>query len=458
MSSRLNLFRIAFLIIVFAMYFAFGAFNIYEYKIINIILLFYVFFEVIRTIKEEGRLFNLYTIFVGVFTVFILARPLLDLFNYFDLTKTFFFTSYKFSERTLTIISFNIIVSLVGISFGYALKSKRRIKIYLPKSEIAYNPRLKIYYNVLLLLFLIIGYFVIFSTIITLKNKGYLSIYSNDSLGYLTKFKLLVLILYVNILYLQINYVKNKSHLIFVFMFFFFTLISSGQRGPAFTYLLAFLYLYNKLHIIKFTFLKILSSVFVIISLSFLIGFFRYNSELQLVKNPLLTFFIGQGISYQVIGYAVDYSNLINYTFLDIFDGLSKFFNDIYSNLIAEEFYSSQAEINRQFKIYSLYISSVVNYDLFKEGYGIGGSYIAQLYSTVGIYGQFVGGVIIGSMLRILSKIYYKSYFYIIGYLPLLSNIFYLPRDNIFDFVTELTSLYILTSPFFIIFIILDKK
>ena len=88
---------------------------------------------------------------------------------------------------------------------------------------------------------------------------------------------------------------------------------------------------------------------------------------------------------------------------------------------------------------FSHWISYLVNSELYCNGYGMGSSYIAELYLAFGFIGVCIGGLSLGIVIAILSGIDLSSYS-VTGKaikLFLIYNLFTLPRSGLFETATN---------------------
>ena len=152
----------------------------------------------------------------------------------------------------------------------------------------------------------------------------------------------------------------------------------------------------------------------------------------------ILDFIWSQSGSINILSYAIDFQNSINYSFIDFFGNIRHEFNRQFYRLIGMDYNLTTIDVVNEYKLYSGLISEKVNPTMHSLGYGLGGSYLAQFYSFGGSLAQFMGGALVAIMMNFFYKLlYFKDP--IIRYLGFifLLNFIYIPRDNLLDFTTE---------------------
>ena len=218
-----------------------------------------------------------------------------------------------------------------------------------------------------------------------------------------------------------------------------FVLLADGKRGPGITFLIVSLWYYLLYKRINFNLIRVLGGAIILFLVLIIIGTFRYKGGKEIESYSILDFIYKQGVSVQVVSYSIKYSDKIDYSLFDlIFGKIYKISNVMIMKITGNNPDLSLFSRAHKYKIFSSYISSIVNPDLYIKGFGIGGSYIAQLFSVGKEFGQIIVGFLLGIGYSFLDKLIYSRNRIVIGIvLFLLPSIIYIARDNMFDFIID---------------------
>ena len=94
---------------------------------------------------------------------------------------------------------------------------------------------------------------------------------------------------------------------------------------------------------------------------------------------------------------------------------------------------------------FSHWLSYIVNPELYLNGYGMGSSYISEVYFAFGTVGFVIFGLILGACIRRCNNLRYVNGVYAKAFVMLfVYNVFVLPRGGVFSAATEL--LYLLAA------------
>lgn len=411
-----------------------------ELGILNaIIYSIYIFKQI------TSKYFNIFSLFILLFFVFLSGRPILHLIGYENIQYVEFYYNGILDLGIINRVLLNQIIAIHSYVIGvliYWIKNKSietsKI-IYLNDFHILNNKKI-LYFVIAISLFMLGKYSIdIFNQIIT---KGYLSNFTGDIEvnrniieWFLSSF-IIIIIFY----YLSNPYLGSLRFGIILLILYVILNLASGQRGPAMLLLifsLFYLYLLKRIHISFFSLLLLF--VFITVLSTYISVWRSDNTSLFSVNNLLMfpEFIWGRGISMHVLSMTIKFENNINYSFADLF-GYIEFIIDYYINKFSDTpekigMYSLAVD----YKIYGPYISNIVDSTLFDMGYGIGGSYIAQFYAIGKETAQFLGGLITGLIYSFLySKLLSKKFEIRFVAFYMLSQFIYIPRDNFLDFLT----------------------
>jgi hypothetical protein len=280
----------------------------------------------------------------------------------------------------------------------------------------------------------------IYQTILFIKTYGYLALHLGGTVPYHTLFKIVIIIATVGYtIFIASNPRSKWSYWIFT-LIITITLLADGKRGPGLTlFVIAFWYYFFS-NDKKIKVLLILIFTPLILLILILIGYLRFGiSTYDNVTFNIAEFIYSQGVSINVISYAIKFDATIVYNLFDlIFSKIYQFFDIMYYKSIGISPDLSLVTRAEKYKIYSSYISYIVNSPSYRNGFGIGGSYIAQLYSVGKEFIQLLGGIFLGYTYSFISSWSYSKSQIKRGILLLIMPIIiYIPRDNMFDVLMD---------------------
>lgn len=421
---------------------------------LKIILSLQLFFGILVYKILFKKVLSLSTLFIASFTFFILARILVDLFVGINFAETISFTFYKFSpvvQREMLSILF---IHIWSIFLGFFIFRF----INTPKKLIVFNFSKGIF-KFSTYLFYITLPIAIYSTYVKLflvLNDGYLSLFKDNK----NTEGLIVLIcnmVFTFSFYLIISsrppIGKLKVYAIFYYLTLLLTLLT-GQRGFALCQIVIVSYAIISLYNIKVNFFRIFIFFVGIMFLAIFIEANRSNSDFILNSDIFVLFIYGQGISLQVLGYSIEYQNILNYNFLNLFAEFRSVAESIYYRLIGEKSIITRSAYlsMKEFGHLGLKLSYTLNRDKFFLGQGIGSSYLAELYLVGGKSLVLIGGVLLGYIIEFLNFKMLKNRKYLLLILMFGSSLIFLPRDSLFAFFSTniiVILLYILLKVLF---------
>jgi hypothetical protein len=336
-------------------------------------------------------------------------------------------------------IILNIILALNSYTLGvliYKLRNKTDTNLSIPSIIFSKNNRDHIY------LLLIIGYgmkfYFSYLMINEIMNKGYLAFYigeieinKNIIQAFIENFAIIGLFLY-----LSSNDIKKWFAILLIIIYALLSM-STGQRGLGMIFLVLALFYLLKRNLIKINFVSTLILFISLIFISQFIGSFRIGDKFS-GNSFVKSFFWEQGVSIAVIKVAISKFDKFQYNILDLFGNVTGIFDYYYQKIIGSGNTFDRTKIAVDQKIFSGYVSYIADKNIYLNGGGIGGCYIAQFYIIAKEFSQIIGGVIVGYFLNVLYKLFTSSKITtrFLGFIFLLSFI-YIPRDNLTDFLTD---------------------
>jgi len=424
---------------------------IVEFSIIYLVIVSFFSFY-----KQYKNLLNPHNIFLFMFSFFLLPRVFLDLFDLESISQTVFFSNYNFSTATIFRSCVNIYIAIFSfvISSLYFL-NKKGWDFNSEKNVMSYK-----YYKIgrmmllMCLPFLLLYMFTVFNFI---NTHGYIAFHlGEEKIPYSSFFKIVISLAILGFSFFAISNPVSKSTYWLFTVLLMISLISDGRRGPGLTFGIVSFWYYCYYRKIEIKLLKLVLIGVSVIGLAVVVGGLRFNKELNQMDFSLIDFIYGQGISFQVIGYTIEEIKQIDYTFLDLFNNVTRTVNVMVHKIIGGEIDLGLKAKAKDDKLFSSYISYVVNSETYLSGFGIGGSYVAQFFAVGREYAQLLLGLVFGFfytkiIFLVKSRSPYKKAFVIIS----LPSLIYIPRDNVMDFITDFLMTYIFLI---IIFFILKIK
>lgn len=423
--------------------------NLYIFtKYYFIILYLYSLVYIYITESEVSGKMNLISLFYMTFGLFLGTNILFDGFGGATLGSVGYFTNETFTLEVIIETILIITIGLIGLNFGYIYrgffndKSGSKIRYILVNPSIQRN---KFFSKLSLLLF----FPALISTVYKLYIKynqasqyGYLSLYSDKeyiSAPFLVNFldTITFSLLIVYLIYSDNN--KYKKNISIFYCFIMLVSMLSGARAEALSQILVITMYFSYVYGFKFKLFKLFIFALLLIMYSQYISFNRTESVDSSSGDFITKFLIEQGGSYGVISYSINHENS--------FDSSYKL-GIVYAPLVSLVKSTLRLEdelspVNRATDLLSGYsyaygLSYIVNPDAYLLGYGLGSSYIAEVwigYGTLGVL--IVSFFIVIAISKIHNKIINNSfYFYIL--LSISEYLLIAPRGALFAFVPYL--------------------
>tara|TARA_B110001452_G_scaffold181741_1_gene152615 strand:- start:4913 stop:6304 length:1392 start_codon:yes stop_codon:yes gene_type:complete len=388
--------------------------------------------------KKHNNLINTHNIFLVVFGFFVLSRVFLHFFGYSHFNETKFFTSYTFEIDVIFRTLINVQLALVSFVIGSIFYLQQKpVKDRQPVDTTDNQLYFVGLFGMILLTPFLLMY--IYETVSFIHKYGYLAIHQGARINNQTFYKLIIMVSMASYIIFISSRPKNGVYYWLFTILLIFVLLADGKRGPGITFLIVSLWYYLLYKRINFNLIRVLGGAIILFLVLIIIGTFRYKGGKEIESYSILDFIYKQGVSVQVVSYSIKYSDKIDYSLFDlIFGKIYKISNVMIMKITGNNPDLSLFSRAHKYKIFSSYISSIVNPDLYIKGFGIGGSYIAQLFSVGKEFGQIIVGFLLGIGYSFLDKLIYSRNRIVIGIvLFLLPSIIYIARDNMFDFIID---------------------
>ncbi len=381
---------------------------------------------------------NLHNIYLFTFFFFLLALPLFDMLHIHDISNTSFFTSSRFSIDTIYRTMICLYLALISYYIGalYSITT-------LPTSDVKWSHKSdKHIHNISLIIFkLSLPIVILYAIIISyeISKYGYISMHRNEiNIPMVNLFRIASIAAKSSFALLLASGITNSKIFWLSTIAITFALVADGRRASGMTILIVAIWYYVNSNNINMRLrnLAIISSASILLAI--IVGTLRYGQSNQ-INFSYFNFFLSQGGSVQVISYAIDWAKEIDYSFMDIFGNLFRTIDIIYSKIRGESPDVGLQSQAAKYKLYSSYISYIVNSKLYMRGFGIGGSYIAQLYSVGSYHAIILFSILLGYMMTKINYFMQNGNDILTRSLLILIiiSIIFLPRDNVFDFVTD---------------------
>lgn len=211
----------------------------------------------------------------------------------------------------------------------------------------------------------------------------------------------------------------------------------SGQRAFSMTMLLALYWYWHWAYSKKVRLLLILPAIWGLMVLLTYIAAYRQGREydFHLLPDLLVLFVNSQGVSVTTLLVGVQHS-----AELPLRDfGIANVFADVmmqFGKLSSRVFGSVPATLSEDAATYGYsgyLVTEALSRDLLPTGRSLGTSYLLELYLIGREWAQFLGGAAFGWLFHLLYKSTEKGRSYLLLYLILLPQLFFLPRAGLFS-------------------------
>ena len=389
------------------------------------------------------KYYIIHLIFYITIFLFLVSRPTIDYFKY-GLINTYQEAVYRFSFLA-------VIISIIGITIGGLLVSKRENKLKEEIKALKNKRFIDSVRKVSLLVFLFSYPFYLVRIIERLMyrlNVSYYEYYADfkSELPYFT-YTLSTFVVYAMCIYLATK--PNKRHSTIVLGLFVAGNVINlliGTRNPfVLSLIFSFIYYFMRNQTEKGVWIGVKEKAIVYLGtpiMMLVMGFLNYARDGEGIGNMslfelLIDFIYKQGTSFGVLARGYLYgSNLPvrefrNYTFSPIIEYITRGNLGILFGGTPFISTNNSLELALASDRYAHNISYIVLRQDYLAGHGIGGSYVMEMYTDYGMIGIFVLSIIMGISFIFMMRSSYKSgiLFFSITLL-ILNNLFFMPRGS----------------------------
>lgn len=397
---------------------------------------FYVYINmlIVYHIKKYTGSFS-HILLVFLFMIFFFGgiRLLADLFSFgVEDLRTTMFISYLISKEANVRALLNINLSLLCLGIGQFYYYKKYGR---PTSKSIPIRLLSLPRNVTFILFwggLAIKAYTSFKQLSNLIAFGYHAMFTGDGGESIPIYLRILSLLPV---FIALGNVGKSKKWIWLFVVYLTLDLSTGQRGMAALSAVVFIYVLSRLELIRLNAVKVGIVSFLAIVLFIFMSNFR-NEKATTMEDLLIKEFLWQqGTSINVLQCAVmEYENL-DYNFKDMFGNLYSTFSFLDNSY--ERGVESTLDQTLHYKVWSKYISHHMNSNLYYAGLGMGGNYIGQCFAVGKELMVVLVNLLIPFFLMFLDRrIFWGSLVWSFFFFNVLQNFLYIPRDNLFTFLT----------------------
>lgn len=394
----------------------------------------------------------------------IITKPLTGFYDPYN--NNFYGLDFN-NVDTIRFIFISLFISLLFIYIGYSLVKDKGIK-----TSWKYSGRLNVYKVAFFSKYLFYFTF-IFNVVVLLEkvkfssDNGYMELYSSyaTNLPYLfVKISEMAPIAFF--VFLATFPTKRKSLLpILLYIFLGVLSLLAGYRNTFILNIMIILIYYclrnisdkEKLWFGKKEIITCIISFPIIIMQLNVVSYIRVDENVNRIsmKDTFSEFFYKQGTSVNLIGYSETLSDVLpddkNYTFGKIIDLLNN--NIISQKVFNIEHYSPQTiESAKKGTSFADSISYTLDPYRYKNGWGYGSSYIAELNFDFGILGIIIGNIVLGMLLASMTRLFTKGILGAWLCLNITRAILYAPRSSFSAFIVDTFNLINLIT-IFIIFV-----
>jgi len=400
--------------------------------------------------KLTGSFFSIHTLFLGLFIYFLGSRVILDFFGYMNIHELDYYSVYTISFKTLcrTLLNLNIAVATYLIGAILFLVRHPNFSFKIATQDSVYSKNRLI--DVLFVIGILFKVYFSVQLFMQLTSKGYLAYFLGDFevqrnivQWFFESFALIGLFVYFS---------RNKKLTLWIYLgavFYAALSLATGQRGIGFLFLVFSSFYLIQLGKIKLTKTKILVFVSILYTVSVAFEIFRRGGEnisgVGVLLEGIPNFFWRGSVSSSLLVYSIDYKEVLDYSFVDLFGNIKYLIDYYITKLSGGSPISNMMEANAlRYKLFGPYLSYTVNPKMYGLGLALGGSYVAQLFALGNETAQIIGGLFVGYTISLFYSFLSSEKFFIrfLGFNFLLSFI-YIPRDNLLDFLTEYWIVYI---------------
>ncbi len=393
-------------------------------------------------LKEINAHITLFVFFVSFFT-FLMGRMIIPLF--YDTSDLLFdIGGADFSIRTLThmylCLFLSLLLTFVGYLFFFSKKELNVVKI----CDSKVLRRVRVYSKFILYFSYPFALIQILEKVYLVLTNGYVALYI-DFESHLPYFFALIAGWFFNTIYIFLATLPSKSDAkipIVLYLSIATISIGTGQRGSfvlGYLFIIMYLFIRNTLQpgnspwIGRKGIIRLLVAAPFLMVFLFLMLYIRTDRDSSFSSNLLMSFFYQQGVSAEVIGYGLDYEkNFPKGKVYLIGDFTDYFRHNIFSRLFfgAKAVEPQTAEHALEDNNFDSALTYFVKPNLYLEGGGLGGCYIAEGYKDLGYFGVCLTSLIYGILLAKIPLWCRKNVWISSVGLAMFSQIIFAPRAH----------------------------
>lgn len=356
------------------------------------------------------KLFHLHSVvvlFFICFALFILSRIYLHFFGLNTILTSSSFYWGTLNKEALLKALFVVLISLLSVFYGVFL-NKVNVKPNIRKSTSAFVVSSSKLGNLILTIFILLlpgTIYKYYHDLIEIINNGYLALYSSASVSPAPLFARVSWFLYTLFLPLafSIKFKRIKTTKLLILFLLLISLLDSikGSRAafirPVF---FCFWYYYTFFSNKKIALLKLLPYVSLLLFFIIYMVMTRGGGEFKLEhleEIPNLIFY-HQGISFNVIVLFFQFKEQFIYpSRWYILTPITSFYDYNFNKAV----FGGERNLDMLKHSFSVdyKLMHAVNSEMFLNGYGLGGSYMIELFALAGIFSVILGSVLVGYLL-----------------------------------------------------------
>lgn len=426
-----------------------------EYVKHAVVLLFLVNIG-ISLLIQKLPIYHPYLIFLGMIGLFILSRIVFDVLGGADFAQTTQFSHYVFAEDIQIRLLTNVYLALFGLQVGAIISTS-----YYPIEKKTYSEDIDWKYIGLVLFYIGLPFMIYQYLMIGMEvmEKGYGAHLSGD-IEY--RNSLLTTFMTRSALGGFFFYIAGKPkgkwfcfHTA-VFLITFYLQLLEGGRYYVMSFSLVFM---SIIFIIREAKMRIHHLLIVLVFLfltSSIVGIYRSGNK-NVQQGWVSKFINQQGFALQIIGHSIEYKDKVDYQVMDMFAHARYRFDLMKGRFTHKGMELEKVKQMRKYNTLAFQLTYNVNSRALVFGWDMASSYLAEFFLLGREWLMFFGNVLVGFFTMFFSNKAFRSKYGIVLLLYLLPYWIFIPRDNIFDFITDNMSNVIFLA-YIVILIYVYKK
>jgi len=385
---------------------------------------------------QKMPLFHPYVMFLGMIGLFMLSRIAFDVFWGDDFAQTTQFAHYVFAQDIQLRLLMNVYLALLGLQIGAIIStSVDPIRQQEIQEDVDWK-RVGLFLFYLGVPFLIYQYLMVGLEVL---EKGYGArlrgevVYRNTLLTtFMARTALVGFFVYLS------GSPKGKwfyVHLIIFFLIFYLQLL----EGARYYVMCASLVIVSLLFVIRQVKVRLLHSVLLISFLfvvSAFVGIYRSNDK-TIERNWGREFVNQQGFALQIVGHAIEHKDDIDYRFIDMFAHTRYRIDQMRDRITHEGLVINKEKTMEDYNTLAFQLTYYVNNKALKGGWDMASSYWAEFFLLGREWLMFLGNILVGFLTVFVSNKGIRSKYGLLFLFFFLPSWLFIPRDNIFDFITD---------------------